>query len=260
MLEATTFITGYAYLAGAYQHLGLFDDGNRWARRSVELGVARSIPVAEANGYEFLGENATLTGSWEEGLGYAAKEREIAARIHSRERQAWTHLVVSVCHVHLGDPVEAEREFREGIELAEALGEVRLVALLHTFYAILLADLGRTDEALEMARKNLERQEHAGMLHMHIEALRALAHVHFRRGELDEALARCEEHARMTAGKEARVSRLWLGPLHVEILLTMGRPDEARTVLATYADMVATCQTPYFTREVARLKDGIETR
>src|SRR6185295_17468200 len=28
----------YAYLAGAYQHYGLFEDSNRWARRAIEFG------------------------------------------------------------------------------------------------------------------------------------------------------------------------------------------------------------------------------
>jgi hypothetical protein len=98
-VEATTILSGTSYLAGAYQHLGLYTESNHWARRSIEIGIARGIPIAEANGYEFLGENATLTGEWREGLGYAAREREIIARIHSRERQAWTHLVASCCRM-----------------------------------------------------------------------------------------------------------------------------------------------------------------
>src|SRR4030095_1440905 len=143
MVEASTILSGVSYLAGAYQHLGLFEESNKWARRSIEIGVARGIPIAEANGYEFLGENATGTGDWKDGLDCAAREREIIARIHSPERQAWTHLVAAVCRKELGDTEEAEREFVEGIELGDALGEVRLVALLKTFYTVLLADLGR---------------------------------------------------------------------------------------------------------------------
>src|SRR5262249_34629713 len=155
MLEASTIISGYSYLAGAYQHLGLFTDSNRWAWRSVELGAARGIPIAEANGYEFLGETTTGTGDGADGLEYCAKEREIIARLHSPERQAWTHLVASVCRAELGRMEEAEREFMEGIELGNALGEVRVVGLLKTFYAVMLADLGRPDEALVIALENL---------------------------------------------------------------------------------------------------------
>jgi len=259
--EATTILSGVSYLAGAYQHLGLFEESNRWARRSIEIGVARGIPIAEANGYEFLGKNTTGTGDWKDGLAYAAKEREIiATRIHSRERQAWTHLVASICRAELGETAEAEREFVEGIALGEELGEVRVVALLKAFYAPLLADLGRRDEALAIALQNLALQEKLGMFHMHLEAMRAVACVRFRRGELEQSLALCEEIVRRTEGKEPRICRLRLGSTHVAVLLAMGRIVEARAAHAVFADLVATCQSPSSTREVAHLAAEIEAR
>ena len=87
---ATALVTAYAFLAGAYQHLGLMDEGDRWARRTVEFGVTHKRPAAEAMGYEFLAENACNAGRWTDAIAYATTERAIAQRIHSRERQAWT--------------------------------------------------------------------------------------------------------------------------------------------------------------------------
>jgi hypothetical protein len=42
---------------------------------------------------------------------------------------------------------------------------------------------------------------------------RAMANVHFRRGNLGEALRCCEEVLELTEAKDPKVSRLWLGPL-----------------------------------------------
>ncbi|HEY0811213.1 MAG TPA: AAA family ATPase, partial [Longimicrobiales bacterium] len=153
----------YAYLAGAYQHLGLFGDGNVWASRSVEFGTKHAVPLAQAMGYEFLGENCINSGDWQSALQHAMHEREIAARLHSRERQAWTYLVTSLSYVASGDLESAEREGREGIALANSIGEQRLALLLQGNLAILLADQRRFEEAFRTARENYERAEALGL-------------------------------------------------------------------------------------------------
>ena len=63
----------------------------------------------------------------------------------------------------------------------------------------------------------------------------------------------------MLATSEATVTRLWIGPAHVETLLALGRRDEAREALDVYAAIVAECQSPYFTREVERLRGLVES-
>ena len=92
------------------------------------------------------------------------------------------------------------------------------------------------------------------MIHMRTQARHCLAHVRFRMGEHDEALRLCEEILALTASVESRMTRLYIGPMHVETLLALGRGDDARATLATYAGMVAQCQSPMFTREVERLR------
>ena len=252
--QAAALIPTYGYLAGAYQHLSLYDDADRWARTAVAFGERFGIPVAVAIGYEFLGEDAVSTGEWKEGLAYADREREIARRMHSRERLAWTHMHAALCAALLGDADRAERECREGIVLANAIDERRLGCLLVCYLGWGLAELGRLDEAEEVGREAIERAEALGLDHMRGEAWRCVAHIRIRQGRLDSALGLFEQTLAMLATSEAKAARLWIGPPHVETLLALGRRDEAREVLDAYAGVIAECQTPHFTREVARLR------
>jgi ATP/maltotriose-dependent transcriptional regulator MalT len=91
------------------------------------------------------------------------------------------------------------------------------------------------------------------LLYSHFEALRCLAEVHLRRNELDEAERLCEEATELVSPTESRVSRLWLGPLYIEVLLAQGKRDEAAAKLVEYQALVADCQSPRFTAEAIRL-------
>jgi hypothetical protein len=73
-------------------------------------------------------------------------------------------------------------------------------------------------------------------------------------GRPEEGLRRFVEVLELTAGTDARVSRLWTGPPHVETLLALGRREEAGEVFQVYAAMVAECQSPWFASEVERLR------
>ncbi len=256
--DASVLTQIHAWLAGAHQHLGLFDDADVWARRAIAFGQEYGVPAAEAMGYEFLGEDAACTGAWEKSLEYAAREREIAARLRSRERQAWTHLPAGVSNMMLGKPVEAESELRACVDLATAIGERRLATLSAAFLSTLIADTGRTDEALAIAVQARESAEELDLPFMRTEATRALAHARFRRGELGEAIRLCDEVLEITAGKDPKWSRLWMGPLHVEALVAAGQLERARECLTAYDALVNECQSPHFKREAARLVTRVQ--
>lgn len=254
VFEASTLTTLYPYLAGAHQHMGRFVDSDRWAHLAIEFGRRHQLPFAESLGYEFLGENSVNKGDWEKGLEYASIESEMAARIHSRERQAWVHLYSGLCALHLGDAQRAVRVFTDGIALADTVGDRRLASMMKSFQVIAHANLGLLDEALVMARESFERAESMGLLYLRTEAHRCLAHVHFKLGEFDETVRLNERIIELTASTDARVSKLWTGPLHIEALLALGRREEASSRLRAYSEMVADCQSPHFSREVSRLQ------
>jgi len=246
----------YGYLAGAYQHCGRFLDADRWAQLAVDFGVAHNVLFAQALGLEYLGENAIYSGDFVAGIEYAEREREIAATLHSRERRGWTHYIAAECAFYSGDPGRAEREFVEGITLAESIGELRLASLLKGSFAELQADQASNyragsvddrygapaptgsgidrvdgqrllDEALQTAIDNFQAGETSDMLYSRFQGRRCLAAVRFRRGEFDEAERLCAAASELVSGTESRLSRLWLGPLYIESLLAAGRRAEA---------------------------------
>ncbi|HBB87088.1 MAG TPA: hypothetical protein DC047_05690 [Blastocatellia bacterium] len=260
----------YSYLAGAYQHSGLFSDGDVWARKVIEFGTRHNLPVAQALGWEYLGENAMNRGEVAEGLKYSLREREIAERIHSRERRAWTHMCASLCATYL-DSEKAEREFVDGIALGESIGELRLVALMKGNYAVFLSRRGGSflDQALRLALENFTQAESLGLLYTRAEGRRTLAQVRLARGETEEAERLCVEALELVSSTESAVSRLWLGPVYIESLLAVGREAvangdtekanakgaRAEEHLKVYQELVAACQSPMFKAEALRLAD-----
>ena len=254
--EATVLSQIYPYTAGGYQHYGLYDESNHWARRAIAFGEKHNILFAQASGIEFLGENCIHMGNYEAGLEYADREIEIANKLHSRERRAWTHYYAAQCRLFLGEPELAEQELLDGISLAEAIGENRVLSLFRPSLAVVQAIQGRYDEALRMVEENFKRSS-PSLLYSHFEALRCFAEVRFRRGEIEEAEQLCRQAEELVAPTESRVSQLWLGPLYIEILLAAQKRDEAAARLTNYQTLVAECQSPRFSNEATRLATKI---
>jgi len=242
----------YAYTAGGYQHYALYDESNHWARRAIAFGEKHNILFAQAAGTEFLGENCIHTGDYKTGLEYAAREIEIVSKLHSRERRAWTHYYTAQCRLFLGEIELAEREFLDGIALGEAIGENRVLGLMRPVLGVVQAIQGRHDEALKTVEENFQRSS-PSLLYSHFEALRCFAEVRFRRGEIEEAEQLCRQAEELVSPTESRVSQLWLGPLHIEVLLAAQKRNEAANKLTAYQMLVAECQSPRFTSEATRL-------
>ncbi|HEX6731126.1 MAG TPA: protein kinase [Pyrinomonadaceae bacterium] len=271
----------YAWSAGGHQHYGLYDDGDDWARCAIEFGTKHSIPVSRAMGYEFLGENAVNKGNYEAGLKYATHEREIADKLNSRERLAWISFYSAHCHLGLLELDRAEEEFTAGITLAELVGERRVLSILKSNYAVLMARRGRFDEAQRIAEESVHEVGSTNLLFSRSEALRCLAEVRFRRAiagiadtknaidELSEAERICGMADELVGPTESRVSQLWLGPLYLDVLLEQKRRAEAehnfelskqklsdaRERLRAYQELVGQCQSPRFTAEAARIAE-----
>ena len=100
----------------------------------------------------------------------------------------------------------------------------------------------------------LERADATKLPYLRTEARRCLGELLVADGRTEEGLRRFQEVLELTAGTDARVSRLWTGPPHVETLLALGRREEAAEIFRAYAAMVGECQSPWFRSEVERLR------
>ena len=183
---------------------------------------------------------------------YAQREIEIADRLHSRERRTWVHFYSGQSHLFLGHLERAEQEFLDGIRLSEAIGENRALSLFKPSLAVVQAKQGRYDEALQTALTNLQSSS-PSLLYSHFEALRCLAEVRLCRAELEEAEKVCREADELVSPTDSRVTKLWLGPLYIKVLLAAQKRDEAIKKLSEYQALVAECQSPRFTSEATRL-------
>ena len=275
----------YAYTAGANQHYGLYDDADSWAERALDFGLRHNILFAQATAYEFHGEDAVHKGEFEKGLEWAEKEFVIVAKLESRERRAWTHFYAGHCYLHLDKLEEAEREFTDGLSLAEAVGEARVKSLHKPNLAWVQALRGRFDDALNLGLENAHEAS-ASMIYTRFEALRCLAAIRFLRAkssefddrlisgsvfgsELDEAARLCSDAEQLVSQSESRVSQLWLGPLHIEVLLEQAtraeaanelalaneKRTQAKSLLESYQQLVSECQSPRFKSEAIRLAE-----
>jgi tetratricopeptide (TPR) repeat protein len=118
------------------------------------------------------------------------------------------------------------------------------VTLLAVSHSAPVADLGRLDEALRLARAAFDAAEDLGLLFMRTEARRGLAYVHYRRGEFDEAIRLYQQIVEMTEGREPKVSRLMMAPWHIRALVSAGRLDDALVQLSAFESLAAECQSP----------------
>ena len=144
----------YGFLAGAYQHYGRYLDADRWAQRDVDFGIAHNVLLAQALGLEYLGEDAIHSGD------FAAESstRNASGRLLRRFilASAGDGLTSSRPNARITAAIlkRAEREFVEGIALAESIGELRLASLLKGGFAVLQADQATNRSSGSVSEQN----------------------------------------------------------------------------------------------------------
>ena len=74
-----------------------------WARRGIAYGEQRDYPLSMAVGHEFLAEDMTILGLWQEALEHAEQDRQIGERLGAPDRVAWAIHTRSHAFLGLGD-------------------------------------------------------------------------------------------------------------------------------------------------------------
>jgi tetratricopeptide (TPR) repeat protein len=250
--DAGTLGQIYSFLAGAYQHLARFEESDRWAKRSIDLGVRKNDPMVEANGWEFLSENAFNTGRWKDAVDAAGRDRELGRKAGSYDRMVWADFGTLWGRHERGDLDEAARVGKEGLALADRMGEVRCGIFIASIYSLTEADRGERSHALELAERAVAAAERLRQIVLVSLSNRVLSHVLNGDGDFAGAAARCETC--LTLGRETdnRVHRLALYPDYFEALLGLGRLDDLTRHLAEARALAEDCGSLYMAGIVER--------
>jgi class 3 adenylate cyclase/tetratricopeptide (TPR) repeat protein len=217
----------YTYLAGAYQHLTLYDDSDRWARASIALGERADFPAAIAGGYEFLGENAVGRGRWDDAIAFGRKDREFGEKVGSLSRVAWSMFCFVQGHHGKGELATARAGALEALELCERIGEDRLATWLFPSLALVEADMGAEQAARATAAQGWTGAQELGQRVLSAWALHAAGYAAMLRGDLDASLDWYDKCAAQLGDTENRVARLLVGPCAAEALLRAKRIEDA---------------------------------
>ncbi|HEV2041433.1 MAG TPA: hypothetical protein VGT81_15605, partial [Casimicrobiaceae bacterium] len=217
----------YMYLAGAHQHLLQYDDSNRWARTSIELGERQGSPFAVATGNEFLAENAAGRGHWDDALAYAARDAEEGRKIGSLRHVTWAEFS-RVQGLHgKGELRAALQATQAALARCEQIGETRLATWLDPMAAIIAADLGDDESARMHAQRGWERAQQLNQLVLSAWALHAQGYSAIQRGDTGTALEWYEQYVALVRDTENGVARHLVMARGAEAYFLCARLDDA---------------------------------
>jgi tetratricopeptide (TPR) repeat protein len=253
---ALTFI--FAYTAGAYQHLAQLDRSMAWAEKSIAFGEKNDHFAAVAAGYEFFAENHIIMGNWERTLEASHKERQIAEKIGSAARLAWSRWSTGYAMFGLGKLSEAVEELERTVEQAITMGENRLVGLTNGTLAMVHADLG-DNLAMDYAAKALNEAERMVELFQQGYTLFVQGYANLHLGNLTEALEAFEGSKTLLENTESRDVTLYRLPYHAEVHLALGNVSQAEEYLSESLDLSLDIGAPHYEAVTHRVNGQLLT-
>ncbi|HEY2970311.1 MAG TPA: AAA family ATPase [Casimicrobiaceae bacterium] len=253
--DPATLANIYTYLAGAHQHLLLYEDSDRWARASIALGERRNFPAAIATGNEFLAENMAGRGHWEASLVFAARDREQAAKIGSLARTAWSEFCNAQSFHGKGELLQGRDAALAALRLCEQIGEDRLATWLEPVAAAIAADMGDDTEARLHAERGWARARQLDQLLLSAWALNGLGYAAMQRGDLAEALEWYEQYVPLVRDTENAVARNLILGRAAEAFLRSGRVDDAARLVDQAMAVAVFAKAPHY-HAIARRVQG----
>jgi serine/threonine protein kinase/tetratricopeptide (TPR) repeat protein len=235
----------YAYLSGAYQQSipPQIQRSDEWAQRSIAMGERLNHPHAVAIGYEFLAENASINGKWEECLQYANRDREIGEKIGSQGRLTWAEFLIALALNGKGELPKALKQMDTALALTERIGDQRLAALIRSWRTVTETDLGLDEAAAKDAEFVLARATETGQFQQKQWSLFSRSYIHTQHEQWDELLQVADEQTELTGTRPIG----W----YVEAYLGKGELDEINTLLEGSGDVNAQIANQPFQNQAA---------
>jgi class 3 adenylate cyclase/predicted negative regulator of RcsB-dependent stress response len=255
--DAVTLGNIYTFLAGAYQHLLLYHESDRWARAAIALGERKHSPEAVASGNEFLAENSAGRGLWDDALAYAAKDADAGRASGSLARVAWSEFS-RVQGLHgKGELAAALQVSLSALELCEQIGEERLATWFDPMAAIAAADLGDDAVARTHAERGWERAGRLGQIVLSAWALNALGYAASVRGDSGEALEWYGQYVALVSDTEnAVMCNIPMGRA-AEAYFNAGRTLDAARLVEQAIATAEMGDTPHFLAVARRVQGRI---
>ena len=183
--------------------------------------------MAVALGYEFLGENASGRGDWEDVLAFAAKDAEQGRKAGALARIAWSEFCrVQGLHAK-GELAGGSAAVIAALELCEQIGEERLATWLDPMAAVIAVDLGDDDTARFHAERGWRRAAELNQVVLSSWALNALGYAAMQRGDVGEAVEWYDRYVALIRGTENRVAQNVVLARAAEAFFRAGRIDDA---------------------------------
>jgi tetratricopeptide (TPR) repeat protein len=244
--DAETLCNVYTYLAGAHQHLLLYEQSDRWARASIALGERKVFPQAVALGNEFLAENSAARGLWDQALAFAEEDHHQARRIGSLAREAWSGFARVSGLYGKGDLAGARAAALGALALCERIGEQRLGAWLDHAAALAAADLGDDEAARAHAERAWDRARELNQLVLSALALNALGYAAMRRADVPGALGWYDQYLPLVRETENGIARHLVLACAAEAFLCAGRLNAAAQLAEQAIALAEFAKAPHY--------------
>lgn len=157
----------------------------------------------------------------------------------------------------MGNLQEARDTAISGLELAEHIGDGRLVIWLAGQLGFIETDLGEDETARGHAGTALSRADELGQVILQGWSRAALAYWHIQHGEWSEALELPRQGVALYEPTENRLAPLFLGALAAESFWGAGRLDEASQEIAAYLSLARQSGSPHYVAVGLRVQGQI---
>jgi class 3 adenylate cyclase len=203
------------------------DEGLRRCDEVIAISVSKRL---EAIAHIIRGALTAAAGRLAEGRAELAMGRELLRDLNDMIWWAGTSMVVAEIELSTGDPAIAYEAVTEGhAELARS-AETGYLATLVGYRAQVAIDLGREDEALELAAESV-RFAQADDFEPHARSRLVRARVAARRGEFESAEKLMSEAAEIIEPTDYFIVHCDFRLAEAEIARLAGRPDLERDAL-----------------------------
>ncbi len=203
------------------------DEGIRTCEEVIASSLSKRL---EAIAHILRGALTAAQGRLAEGRAELAAGRELLRDLNDMIWWAGTSMVVAEMELATGDPAIAYEALREGEEQMTRAAETGYLATMVGYRAHSALDLGREDEALELAAE-CERLAQADDFEPHARSRLVRARVAARRGELASAQETLREAAAFIEPTDYFIMHVDLRFAEAEIERLAGRPERAREAL-----------------------------